>query len=62
MTKKNGIILIKTYIIRLMVNKSTCHWLRIEYTKKYESPVTFIKVVECEYESPNYLVTFHNIS
>ncbi len=47
------------YIIRLLVNKSTNHWLRVEYSKKYESPITFIKVVECEYESPEFLVTLY---
>jgi hypothetical protein len=29
----------------------------MEYTKKYENPITYMKLIECEYESPEYLVT-----
>ncbi len=44
-------------LLRLLVNKSTNHWMRIQYTRKYENPITYIKVIECDYESPEYLVT-----
>jgi hypothetical protein len=30
--------------------------LRIEFNENYQRPITAIKVIECEYESPEYLV------
>ena len=31
-------------------------WLRIKYSKEYKNPITSFKVVECEYESPEFLL------
>ena len=31
-------------------------WLRVEFNQTYEKPITGIKVIECDYESPEYLV------
>ena len=42
---------------RLFLSKNTNHWLRIQYAKKYEDPITNMRVIECEYEGPEYLVT-----
>lgn len=41
---------------RLLLNKNDSYWMRIEYSKKYECPVTSLRVIECDYESPEYLV------
>ena len=38
------------------INKE--HWLRVEFNTVYERPITAIKVIECDYESPEYLVCF----
>jgi hypothetical protein len=39
-----------------ILNKSSNFWLRVQYSKVYSEPITGIKVIECEYESPEFLV------
>ena len=36
------------------INQEFC--LRIEFNQNYQRPITAIKVIECEYESPEFLV------
>ena len=40
----------------LLIIKENNVWLRIKYTYEYKSPITDFKVVDCDYESPEYLL------
>ena len=50
--------MVNLYIIRLILSKKNNYWLRIGYSRKYDNPVTFLKVIECDFEpnNPNYLL------
>lgn len=49
-------------IFRLLLNKNMNYWLRIQYSKHYETPLTALRVIECDYESPEYLVNKYKIN
>ena len=40
----------------ILINKSMNCYLRIQYTNEYKDPITEFKIVECEYESTDYLL------
>jgi hypothetical protein len=40
----------------MCINKTLHYWIRVQYNKVYDSPVTSIRVIECDYESPEFLV------
>ena len=45
---------------RMILCKKKNLWLRIEYNTIYSTPVTFLKFIDCEYDSTdnNYLVSY----
>ena len=42
----------------LILNKKTNFWLRIGYSRKYDNPITFLKIIECNIDpnNPNFLL------
>ena len=40
----------------LLIIKENNVWLRIKYSYEYYSPITDFKIVDCDYESPEYLL------
>ena len=41
------------YFIRLILSRKNNFWLRIWYNRKYDNPVTFLKIIECELDPNN---------
>ena len=47
-------------LLRMILDKKNNYWLRIAYTKTYRNPITFLKFIDCEFDSTdnNFLVLF----
>ena len=42
-----------SHITRLILSRKNNFWLRIGYSRKYDNPVTFLKVIECDLDCNN---------
>jgi hypothetical protein len=40
--------MVRLYNYRLLLDEDSKYWLRIQYSKIYENPITNLKIIECD--------------